>query len=177
MSFRIAYREIVCHGHQNEQKNFDFLVVEPSTAWSSYASGKANRKMKSVNGREQHRIPISQLQPSVDAESTSITGVVTLLWPFSASKNSLSLLLVEPDFRLRREKGQVRVTFCGSSAGAVAERGISIGDEVSLSLVGVTWIRDDNISGTPGTGVEWGLQFRERVVLTVCEVTTHQCNY
>lgn len=123
--------------------------------------------MKSVNGHEKHGIPISQLQPSVDAESTSITGVVTLIWPFSPSKNSLSLLLVEPDFRLRREKGQVRVNFRGSSAGAVAGCGISIGDEVTLSLVGVIWARDESISGTPGTGGDWELQFGERVVLRV----------
>lgn len=125
--------------------------------------------MTSTNGHDQRRIPISHLQPSVDAESTSITGVITLVWPYSQSNNSFSLLLVEPDFRLRRERGQVRVRFRGSSAAAAAECGIGIGDEVTLSLVGVIWAKDedDQVSKTSEGGIEWELHFHERVVLTV----------
>lgn len=126
--------------------------------------------MKSPNSHDQRQIPISHLQPSVDAEPTSITGVVALIWPYSPSNNSFGLLLVEPDFRLRREKGQVRVQFRGSSAGAVARCGISIGDELSLSLVGVIWAKNDDIPKTPGRGIEWELQFEERLVLTVCKI-------
>ena len=124
--------------------------------------------MKSLNAHGQCRIPISHLQPSVDTENTSIVGVVTLVWPYSSSRKSSSILLVEPDFRLRQERGQVRVDFRGSSAGAVARCGIGIGDEVTLSLVGANWARDDNTLKTPGRGIDWELQFGERVILTVC---------
>jgi hypothetical protein len=126
--------------------------------------------MKSPNAHAQCRIPISHLQPSVDAENTSVVGVVTLVWPYSSSNKSFSLLLAEPDFRLRQERGQVRVHFRGSSAGAVARCGISIGDEVTLRLVGVIWARDETTPKIPGRGIDWELQFGERMMLTVCEI-------
>lgn len=131
--------------------------------------------MKSPSRHDRRRIPISHLEPSIDADTTSITGVVTLVWPYSQSNKSFSLLLVEPDFRLRRERGQVRVRFRGSSAAAAAECGIGIGDEVALSLVGVTWAKDDYISKKLGGGIEWELQFDERVSLTVCRKKFTSC--
>ena len=130
----------------------------------------AVKEMTPFNVHDQRQIPISHLQPSIDAECTSILGVVTLVWPYSPSSESFSLLLVEPDFRLRRERGQVRVHFRGSSAKAVAACGIRIGDVISLCLVGVIWANDEEILRTPGKGIDWELQFKERVVLTVCEI-------
>ena len=116
---------------------------------------------------QQHRVPIAELQPALESHCTSITGIVTLIWPYSSSRKTLSLLLAEPDFRLRRHRGQVRVHFTGSSATAVARSGVSIGAQISLSLVGVQWAKDESMPRTPGKGVEWELQFRERVVLQV----------
>ena len=115
----------------------------------------------------QTRVPIAELQPSVNTQNKCIRGVVTLIWPYSSSKDSLSFLLAEPDFRLRRQKGQIRVTFNGSSAKAVARSGVSSGDGVVLGLMGVQWARDETTLSTPGKGSEWELGFGERAVLRV----------
>lgn len=112
-------------------------------------------------------MPISELQPSVDTNNSSIRGIVTLIWPYSSSNGSLSLLLAEPDFRLRRQKGQIRVIFTGSSAKLVARSGVSSGDGVVLALVGVQWAKDETTLRTPGKGSEWELKFGERAVLQV----------
>lgn len=118
--------------------------------------------------------PIAQLEPSIDSTNTSVSGIVTLIWPYSASQSSYSLLLVEPDFRLRRHKGQVRLHFTGSSAKAVARGGIRSGDHIWLSLADVQWTKAASTAEitrqTPGKGIDWELQFRERVVLQVCKV-------
>lgn len=113
-------------------------------------------------------IPIAQLQPDLDAkDETSVTGIVTLIWPYASLTQSLSLLLVEPDFRLRRHRGQVRIHFHGSSAKAVARSGVSSGDQLSLSLIGADWAKDGCTATTPGRGIEWELQYAERVILEV----------
>ena len=113
------------------------------------------------------QLPIAQLEPSVDVENTCVKGIVTLIWPYSSSTKSISILLVEPDFRLRRNKGQVRITFHTSSAKAVARSKISSGDELAISLLGVSWAKDEGKFRIPGSGVEWELQFAERAILQV----------
>ena len=112
-------------------------------------------------------LPIASLQPLINTQNTIVRGVVTLIWPYSASNKSFSILLVEPDFRLRRNQGQVRITFEGSSAKAAAKSGISSGDTVTLRLLGVNWARDDTTFKTPGRGIEWELRFAQRVVFQV----------
>jgi hypothetical protein len=113
-------------------------------------------------------IPIAQLTPDLSAPSaTSIKAIVTLIWPYSSSNSSLTVLLAEPDFRLRRTRGQVRVQFSGSSANAVHEAGIGSGDEVMLSLDGVEWNKDESAGQTPGRSIEWELKFTERLLLQV----------
>ncbi|KAI9707752.1 MAG: hypothetical protein M1836_000714 [Candelina mexicana] len=112
-------------------------------------------------------LPIAQLTPSLSTLSQySIRAVVTLIWPYSSSTRSLALLLAEPDFRLRRQKGQVRVNFTGSSAKAVARSGIGSGDEVVLALQGVIWDKGGTVN-TPGKGVGYELEFRERMVMQI----------
>jgi hypothetical protein len=114
-------------------------------------------------------IPIAQLTPLLAAPaSRSIKAVVTLTWPYSSATGSVAFLLSEPDFRLRRTRGQVRVQFAGSSAKHVAKSGIASGDEVILCLDGVEWVEDDNRVSTPGRGVEFELKFTERLLLQVC---------
>lgn len=74
---------------------------------------------------------------------------------------------MEPDFRLRSNRGQVRVHFQGSSAKAVARSGISSGDQLLLSLKGAHWAKDTTTVPTPGRGIDWELQFGERLVLQI----------
>lgn len=114
-------------------------------------------------------IPIAQLTPLLPAPaSRSIKAVVTLTWPYSSATGSLAFLLSEPDFRLRRTRGQVRVHFAGSSAKRVAKSGIASGDQVTLSLEGVEWIQNEvGAVPTPGHGVEFELKFTERLLLEV----------
>lgn len=113
------------------------------------------------------QLPIAQLEPSINSSTSLIRGIVTLVWPYSSLTNSTSVLLVEPDFRLRRNKGQVRITFRGRSAMIVARSGLNSGDRLVLALEGVEWIGDEGATKTPGRGVDWELRFGERVILQV----------
>lgn len=113
------------------------------------------------------RIVIAQLDPSLHESAGAIQGVVTLIWPYSASKQSFSILLAEPDFRLRQHRGQVRVHFTGSSAKAAARSNVQSGDLVLLNLSGAQWEKDETASSTPGRGIEWEIHFAERLVLKV----------
>jgi hypothetical protein len=117
-------------------------------------------------------IPIAQLTPLLAAPaSRSIKAVVTLTWPYSSATGSVAFLLSEPDFRLRRTRGQVRVQFSGSSAKEVAKSGIASGDQVILSLNGVEWVHEGATVATPGRGVEFELKFTERLLLQVSSRT------
>ena len=125
--------------------------------------------MSSPNRKGQDTVPISQLSP-LTPESSSIQGIVTLIWPYSSSQQSFSFLLVDPDFRLRREKGQARVIFKGPCAHALATAGINSGDEVQLSLLGVSWVKNGAAIQLPGKSIEWELHFEQRLVLRVCSM-------
>ncbi|KAJ9365134.1 hypothetical protein C8Q69DRAFT_516471 [Paecilomyces variotii] len=113
-------------------------------------------------------IPISELSPEREDISTkSVHAVVTLVWPYSSSSQSLSLLLAEPDFRLRRSQGQVKVNFHGTSAQEVAQTHVGIGDEVHLSLKGVRWTDTQGPLATPGRNVSWDINFENHVTLEI----------
>jgi hypothetical protein len=121
------------------------------------------------------QIPIAELYPLLSAPATrSIRAIVTLIWPYSSSNSSFTVLLAEPDFRLRRSRGQVRVRFLGFSAKTVFETGIGSGDEIILSLEGVEWAEDKSANQTPGRGIEWELKFTERLLLQVRAI---RCRY
>ena len=115
-------------------------------------------------------IPIAQLSPSLDALSHQhLEGVVTLLWPYSSSARTFTLLIAEPDFRLRRSRGQARVSFHGECAKIVANTRVGIGDVVKLGLQGVQWEKpsQDEHPVTPGKGIEWNLRYEDRATLEV----------
>ncbi|KAL4870270.1 hypothetical protein BDV12DRAFT_63877 [Aspergillus spectabilis] len=113
-------------------------------------------------------IPIAQLSPDVDRlQESSINSAVTLLWPFSSYARSLSVLLAETDFRLRRSNGQVKVTFHGKVAEEVAGTHIGIGDKVYLSLAGSRLVKNDAADQTPGKGVSWDVHFDASAFLEV----------
>lgn len=121
-------------------------------------------------------IPLAQLQPGLDPKTTSVTGIVTLIWPYASSVQSTSLLLVEPDFRLRRDRGQVRLLFNGSSAKAVSRLGVSIGDRLNISLEGSQWAKNNHAVTTPGKGIEGELRYGERMVLQVWSSSKNAIN-
>ncbi|KAL4788511.1 hypothetical protein BJX76DRAFT_116955 [Aspergillus varians] len=113
-------------------------------------------------------IPIAQLSPDVDRlQQSSIHSVVTLLWPYSSSTKTLSLLLAEPDFRLRRSNGQVKVFFHGHVAEEVARSQLGIGDNVYLGLAGSRLVKNDAVAQTPGKGVSWDVHFDTSAFLEV----------
>ncbi|KAL0465641.1 hypothetical protein QR685DRAFT_538281 [Neurospora intermedia] len=112
--------------------------------------------------------PIAQLAPELsDQNSRSVRGEVTITWPYNRVTHTLAFLLAEPDVRLRRTKGQVRVQLHGPSAKAVSECGLGACDEVLLSLDGVEWAKDESPGRLLGARVDWQLQFNRRLVLQV----------
>ncbi|OAX85399.1 hypothetical protein ACJ72_00210 [Emergomyces africanus] len=112
--------------------------------------------------------PLAHLSPSLDdCEDRHIRAVVILLWPYSSCTKQFSLLLAEPDFRLRDRKGQVRVSFRDASAEAIAKSQVGIGDTVVLSLGGAEWQNNDAEISTPGKGVDWDITFSSRLLLEV----------
>lgn len=113
------------------------------------------------------RVPIAHLSPDLESiDNTYAQGVVTLVWPYSSSNKSFSLLLVESDFRLRRQHGQVRVRFHSSSALAVAKHRVSSGDELLLGLKGAAWTKPTAAISTPGRSIDWELDYRDFLSLT-----------
>ncbi|KAL8712557.1 MAG: hypothetical protein Q9225_006912, partial [Loekoesia sp. 1 TL-2023] len=113
------------------------------------------------------RVAIAQLEPSLEGSEKVVKGVVTLIWPYSASNKSFSVLLAEPDFRLRRQRGQVRVHFTGPSAKVVSRCDPQSGDHFILHLLGAQWEKDETLSRTPGRGIEWQLRFEQRLSLQI----------
>lgn len=112
--------------------------------------------------------PIAQLDPELpDQNSRSVRGEVTITWPYNRVTHTLAFLLAEPDVRLRRTKGQVRVQLHGPSAKAIADCGLGACDEVLLGLDGVEWTKDESPGRIPGARVDWQLQFTQKLVLQV----------
>lgn len=113
-------------------------------------------------------IPIAQINPDINRLSeSSIRATVTLVWPYSSSTKAFSFLLAEPDFRLRRSNGQVKVVFHGLVAEKVAETRVGIGDELVLSLAGSRLDKNETATQTPGRYVAWDVHFDDRVHLEV----------
>ncbi|KAL9099394.1 MAG: hypothetical protein Q9163_005105 [Psora crenata] len=118
--------------------------------------------------KDTQTVPIAELNPDlVDADDCWVLGVVTLIWPYASSRKSMSLLLVEQDFRLRARRGQVRVCFNGASAKAVSQGDIGSGDELLLNLKGARWERDESMGSTPGKAIDWKLQYRDYLRLEI----------
>ncbi|KAB8234723.1 uncharacterized protein BDW43DRAFT_299428 [Aspergillus alliaceus] len=120
------------------------------------------------------RIPIAQLSPTLeDFSRSSIHACVTLIWPYSSSTKSLSLLLAEPDFRLRHSNGQIKAVFHGPIAESVAQSRIGIGDSVYLDLAGARFSNCVAAIGTPGKSVAWDVHFDDRVSLEIWRSSKH----
>ena len=118
--------------------------------------------------RKDTKIPIASLNPfrKVDRPA-SIEAIITLIWPFTSANGKAAFLCAEPDFRLRRDKGQVRVQFSKDAAKAVATSGVGIGDTIRLSLAGARWTQHDHATKTPGRSVEGEMLFNRQLRLRV----------
>ena len=111
-----------------------------------------------------NKLALAQLTPETASAAAFLEGVVSLQWPFSPSSATLSLLVCEEDFRLRSNRGQLRVDFHGPSAKAVDDMGVQIGDRVQLSLEGAGLELLD--TATAGD-VPWAVVFSTRLAMQV----------
>ncbi|KGO63981.1 Telomere end binding protein [Penicillium italicum] len=114
------------------------------------------------------RVPIAQLSPDLEElDGKAFLAAVALVWPYSSSTKSASLLLAEPDFRLRGAKGQIKVTFHGRVAEEVAESHIGIGDTVCLALKDIKFVSNEGVQKTPGRSVAWDAHFENGASLEI----------
>lgn len=112
--------------------------------------------------------PIAQLNPDlIDQATRKVHGEITITWPYSFVTKTFAFLLAESDFRLRRNKGQVRIQLKGPSAEAVGKLELGSGDEVTLALDGVEWAKDEESARPAGSRSEWQLKFAGKLMLKV----------
>ena len=112
--------------------------------------------------------PIAQLNPDIiEAQNRVVQGVITIIWPFSIVTKSIAFILAEPDFRLRRDNGQVRLRFHGAVAKAIADAKLGGGDEVRVSLKGVKWEKNEMETQMAGSTLQWQLEFANRLFFSV----------
>ncbi|KAL1901597.1 hypothetical protein Cpir12675_000467 [Ceratocystis pirilliformis] len=108
---------------------------------------------------------ISTLSPSLAVSSScTVSGVVTIVWPYSIVHHTFSFLLATLDARKRRDRGIVRVQLEGPAAKAVDELNLGGGDELVLSLDGVQWGDRPTSAAMPGV-IEHQLIFGLKVLL------------
>lgn len=69
--------------------------------------------------------------------------------------------------RLRKSKGQIKVTFHNGCAKEVAQTQVGIGDEVKLLLQGCAWTETGDAVSTPGSKVEWDVEYRKQATIEV----------
>ncbi|KPM41307.1 hypothetical protein AK830_g5251 [Neonectria ditissima] len=112
--------------------------------------------------------PIALLNPDIPDQKTRIVdGAITITWPFSIVTKSIAFIVAERDFRLRRDKGQVRIRFHGAAAKAVTDAAVGGGDEIRLSLDGAQWEKNETNTQLAGSTLEWQLEFSNRLSLIV----------
>ncbi|KAI0413475.1 hypothetical protein F5X98DRAFT_351980 [Xylaria grammica] len=122
-------------------------------------------------------IPIAELCPDLpEPNAKAVGGVVTITWPYNKVKGTFAFNLAEPDFRLRRNRGQVRIDFTGRAAKAVGDCGLGGNDEVRLSLKGAAWEAEavNKRRSLPGADVGWRLVFSNNLVLEIKRAETNE---
>ncbi|KAF3940720.1 hypothetical protein ABW19_dt0203777 [Dactylella cylindrospora] len=115
---------------------------------------------------ELRRLQIPDLDKAKTPEG-EITGVVTLLWPYSASALKLTALVAEPDHRKRDQRGNLKVSFYGYAAENL--RDLTIGNVVKLSLEGASWTALPNAGESD---VPWHLSWEKRLRVKVFKDST-----
>ena len=116
--------------------------------------------------------PISELSPDVAASIRYIKGVITLLWPYAQSQGRMGFLLAEADFRIRAANGQVNIRAVGPSARALAAAGITVGDDLEITLLDPRFVENRNhkAGSAGGKNVAWDLEFDRRLIAKACRI-------
>ena len=111
------------------------------------------------------QVLLASLAPGAsDSEPKFLVAIISLLWPFSPSSSSLSVLASEEDFRLRKNRGQVRINFKGLPASAVDRTKLQIGDRVIISLEGAEFQPLDDATERD---VPWIVVYSTRLAMKV----------
>ncbi|RPB03550.1 hypothetical protein L873DRAFT_1669908 [Choiromyces venosus 120613-1] len=111
------------------------------------------------------QVPLASLAPGApDNEPEFLVAIISLLWPFSSSSSSLSVLASEEDFRLRKNRGQVRINFKGLAASAVDQTKLQIGDRVIISLEGAEF---QPLEDATERDVPWVMVYSSRLAMKV----------
>lgn len=106
------------------------------------------------------RLPLATVTPdSATAQPAFVEGVATLLWPYSQSNATFAFVLCEEDFRLRNNKGQLKVNFRGPAAKEIHGK-LQIGNKILLSLEGAEL--EELPDATP-RDVPWALKYTHRL--------------
>ncbi|KAJ5735809.1 uncharacterized protein N7483_000934 [Penicillium malachiteum] len=113
------------------------------------------------------KVPIAQLAPTVEQiEEKCIDATITLIWPYSSVRQSLSLLLSEPDFSLRSSHGTVKATFHGQAAEKLAASRVGIYENIRLSLRGSKFVANDSAE-TSESYIAWEIHFESALSLEI----------
>lgn len=137
-------------GVENSSIDIDSITPEISTAAS-----EADYEAK-------HIIPLASLTPETATNGALVKVVVVLLFPYSPSTQTLRLVLSEEDFRLRENKGQLRVSFHGAAASKLAGKNVDIGDVLVLST---REARFHKLRNATLRDVPWSLRFDEGLLV------------
>ncbi|KAK9461490.1 uncharacterized protein V1516DRAFT_380519 [Lipomyces oligophaga] len=111
-------------------------------------------------------VPISSVTPdSFDLSVSFLSGSISLFWPFSSARDDFSIRLADNDFRNRKHKGQIRLSFRGKSLGKQAESLLNTGDSLQISLSGFTLIPQSNINSD--ADADWILECTHGALLKI----------
>ncbi|KAH9909725.1 hypothetical protein F4778DRAFT_712372 [Xylariomycetidae sp. FL2044] len=127
--------------------------------------------------RSAQQVPIAELGPDLsDTANKVVCGIVTVVYPYNSVNHTFSFILAEPDFRLRRNKGQVRINFSGPAAKAAGESGLGSNDEVRLSLQESQWEPEvsNRRQSLPGATIDWQLKISGKLILQMKSGETGQ---
>jgi hypothetical protein len=143
------------------------MVMPSSMAMTSFVALPPSPRLSRAS-----RCSINELTPTIDDQASKfIDGVISLIWPYSSSTRSTAILLADPDFRIRRQKGQTKITFHEAAGVAVAESHAGIGDTIHLSLEGAQWTEPGNDVHTLGKRADWDLEYTGQVYMEVHQDT------
>lgn len=110
------------------------------------------------------RLPHANIAPDTAvAQPAYIEGVATLVWPYSQSNGTFAVVVCEEDFRLRNNRGQLKVNFRGAAARR-AKDVLQATNKVQLSLEGAEL---EEMKDATRRDVPWALKYSHRLYAKV----------